>query len=71
MHFVGGDKPWYWSSEHPFKAEYRRYRRKTPWWLYVEKGTFRLAPISRLARGMVRLVLPSVARQRLRRFVER
>ena len=72
VHFVGGDKPWYWSSRHPFKAEYRRYRRKTPWWLYVEKRTFRITPtLSRSVRGIVRLALPRMARQRLRRLVER
>jgi lipopolysaccharide biosynthesis glycosyltransferase len=70
VHFVGGDKPWYWSSKHPFKAEYRRYRLKTPWWLYIEKRTLRVPPtISHSVRRMVRLALPIMALRRLRRLV--
>jgi lipopolysaccharide biosynthesis glycosyltransferase len=41
VHFIGPGKPWHWSwrsNEHPFKKEYRQYRRKTPWRQYTLEG---------------------------------
>ena len=40
VHFSGqGLKPWQYGTQHPFKSEYRKYRRQTPWPRYREDGT--------------------------------
>ncbi len=31
VHFNGRSKPWHYLNDHPFKAEYLRYRSRTPW----------------------------------------
>jgi len=31
VHFNGRSKPWHYLNDHPFKAEYLRYRGRTPW----------------------------------------
>jgi len=31
VHFNGRSKPWHYLNDHPLKAEYLRYRRRTPW----------------------------------------
>jgi lipopolysaccharide biosynthesis glycosyltransferase len=39
VHFSGqGLKPWQYRTQHPFKSEYRMYRRQTPWPRYREEG---------------------------------
>jgi lipopolysaccharide biosynthesis glycosyltransferase len=39
VHFSGiGVKPWYYGIDHPFKSEYRKYRKATPWPRYRETG---------------------------------
>lgn len=67
VHFVGADKPWRWSSRHPFKREYHKYRIKTPWRQYKQEGIPRLPRrLSRSLRSVVRVVLPARVRQWLR-----
>jgi UDP-glucose/galactose:(glucosyl)LPS alpha-1,2-glucosyl/galactosyltransferase len=43
VHFVGPVKPWDWSwrlsTGHPFRYEYQRYRRRTPWPRYRPAGS--------------------------------
>ena len=65
LHFVGPYKPWMWSCKHPFKYEYRKYRRKTPWPRYREEGK----PRYHLLRSVARRVLPGGLRQWLRSHV--
>ena len=31
VHFVGPDKPWSYDSKHPYRNQYLKYLRKTPW----------------------------------------
>lgn len=67
VHFITSDKPWHWSNDHPFKREYRKYRRKTPWRSYQEEGVPGLPKrISRSMRSFARTVLPESWRQWLR-----
>ena len=67
VHFVGFDKPWYWSCNHPFRYEYHKYRRKTPWWQYKlqDKPSLPQRLIYYL-RYFARMVLPGSLRQWLR-----
>lgn len=72
VHFVSSDKPWHRSCSHPFRHEYHRYRRKTPWRHYrlQRKGKRRLMQtIGTYMRSGVRLILPKGIRQRLRAFI--
>jgi lipopolysaccharide biosynthesis glycosyltransferase len=67
VHFVGDDKPWRWSSKHPFKREYHKYRRKTPWRQYREEGRPALPQrLGRSLRRSARVVLPGRLREWLR-----
>jgi lipopolysaccharide biosynthesis glycosyltransferase len=67
VHFWTADKPWRWSNNHPFKDDYQRYRRKTPWRRYKQEGQPGL--LQRLAhspRQLARMVLPTGLRRWLR-----
>lgn len=71
VHFTGS-KPWHWSNEHPFKHEYRKYRRKTPWRQYREEGRPGLPQrLGRWLRNIARAVLPGSLRRGLRSRVMR
>jgi lipopolysaccharide biosynthesis glycosyltransferase len=60
VHFSGdGLKPWQWSLEHPFKSEYHKYRRKTPWRRYRMEGTPRL---TRRLRRQLRVIIQGAKR---------
>lgn len=61
VHFISADRPWRWSSKHPFKHEYHKYRLKTPWGRYKSEGR----PPGPL-RIVARAVLPGGVRQWLR-----
>jgi lipopolysaccharide biosynthesis glycosyltransferase len=74
VHFtcIDGLKPWHWALRHPFKRDYRAYRRKTPWRRYVEIGRPPLAQRMTLsARDLVRSALPASARRWLRFRLQR
>ena len=74
VHFVGPYKPWNWLCNHPFKYEYRKYRRKTPWPRYRQEGKPRyrfLRSVVRVLRSVARRVLPSSLRQWLRGVARR
>jgi lipopolysaccharide biosynthesis glycosyltransferase len=62
VHFVTADKPWYWSSERPFKSEYHKYRRMTPWRRYQLEDQPRLL----FLRNFYRAMLPARLRKWLR-----
>ena len=67
VHFVTHDKPWRWSNRHPFKREYRKYRRKTPWRDYQEEGQPNLpSRVALFVKGLARAILPHNVRQWLR-----
>jgi lipopolysaccharide biosynthesis glycosyltransferase len=66
IHFVGHHKPWHWSSQHPRKHEYRKYRDKTPW-PYKEEGVPPFAQRFKFhLRTLTRAVLPGGFRRWLR-----
>ena len=68
VHFVGEDKPWQWSVNHPYKSDYHRYRCKTPWQHYrLAEGRLVLQRgFGRSLRSFARAVLPEGLRQWLR-----
>jgi lipopolysaccharide biosynthesis glycosyltransferase len=74
VHFTGGEKPWHWSLEHPFKSEYHKYRVKTPWPQYKLEGKPGLPHILYAClrgfvgflRSFARTMLPASLRQWLR-----
>ena len=67
VHFVCRDKPWHWSCIHPFKHEYHKYRRKTPWRHYRLLSKPHLAHrLGRYLKSVARLVLPGSIRGWLR-----
>lgn len=54
VHFSGqGLKPWQYALRHPFKDEYRKYRRQTPWPRYREDGK---PPISAMTLAYLRRI---------------
>lgn len=42
VHFVGPDKPWQYNSHHPYRKQYLKYLKKTPW-----KGLFYINAVKR------------------------
>ena len=67
VHFLTGDKPWFWTNKHPFKAEYREYRLNTPWWRYKEEGEPHfLERFDRSLQRIARVILPGSVRRWLR-----
>lgn len=38
VHFVGGTKPWMVGGRHPYRNDYRRFRRMTPFWPFLPQG---------------------------------
>lgn len=67
VHFITGDKPWFWSNKHPFRDEYHNYRLKTPWWRYKQEGRPRLVQrLGRFLQSLARVVLPGSVRRWLR-----
>jgi lipopolysaccharide biosynthesis glycosyltransferase len=73
VHFSGPVKPWDWEwleVEHPFKFEYHRYRRKTPWRYRLRECrpglASRLYQVARVLCRPGRVLLPGRLRQWLR-----
>lgn len=67
VHFINSEKPWHWSSDHAFKAEYHKYRRKTPWSQYQQDGRPPLPQrLRRSVRRFLRMMLPRPLRRWLR-----
>jgi lipopolysaccharide biosynthesis glycosyltransferase len=73
VHFHGDHKPWQWSNAHPFRAEYIRNRRNTPW-PYREEGapplpqriSYSLRRSAYVPRRFVSAILPSSLRRWLK-----
>lgn len=67
VHFVSADKPWHWPCTHPLKAEYHKYRRKTPWRHYrIQRKPPVARRLSRHLLSLIRVILPKNVRQWLR-----
>jgi lipopolysaccharide biosynthesis glycosyltransferase len=67
VHFISADRPWHWSSKHPFRREYHKYRRKTPWWNYQPEGRPRFGKrIIHSTRRVIRSIVPKTLRKWLR-----
>jgi lipopolysaccharide biosynthesis glycosyltransferase len=67
VHFISDAKPWRWSCEHPFRHEYHKYRRQTPWRQYQQEGRPSLTQrLGLFLRRFARAVLPQSIRHWLR-----
>jgi lipopolysaccharide biosynthesis glycosyltransferase len=66
VHFVGHNKPWHWSNNHPFRHEYRKYRRKTPWPFQPENRPPLPGRIDHFARKALKAALPASFRHWLK-----
>jgi lipopolysaccharide biosynthesis glycosyltransferase len=70
VHFVSADKPWHWRCIHPLKAEYHKYRRRTPWRHNRIQDKPRMTQrLGRQLLSLIRVILPRNLRQWLRSLV--
>jgi len=37
VHFTGASKPWHFTNTHPYKSDYARYRKMSPFYPYLQK----------------------------------
>lgn len=66
VHFVGHDKPWHWSNRHPFRHEYRKYRRKSPWPYKAENRPSFPRQVEHFVRPALSAILPGSLRRWLK-----
>lgn len=70
VHFVGGTKPWMVGGQHPYRADYLRYRSMTPFWPFFPKGLGKFLRKLLLPRPLQRPVrtLRKLGRKALRKL---
>jgi lipopolysaccharide biosynthesis glycosyltransferase len=67
VHFIGDNKPWRWPVTLAYKADYHRYRLKTPWRRYRLEGRPKLSRrLYYFLQTTAHLLLPNSLRQWLR-----
>lgn len=58
VHFTSDTKPWHYLNYHPFKGEYLRYRRRTPWPLEIFEDRSRHNIVRRFLHRRMPPLLP-------------
>lgn len=65
IHFTGTSKPWSYYDSHPFRSDYYKYLRRTPWRGYRPDGR----PVASVrARSMVARLTPDFVKGAYRKL---